>query len=78
MSTRSGDELVEMLLAGEDIPGEEGRAANDLLREIARGYPAENLSRLIPRHGWPWPVHTAWRTPPPRTTRMYAPSPKAR
>ena len=36
-----------MLLAGEDIPGEEGRAANDLLREIARGYPAENLGRLI-------------------------------
>lgn len=36
-----------MLLAGEDIPGEEGRAANDLLREVARGYPAQNLSRLI-------------------------------
>jgi hypothetical protein len=36
-----------MLLAGEDIPGDEGRAANDLLRKIALGYPAQNLSRLI-------------------------------
>lgn len=36
-----------MLLAGEDIPGEEGRAANDLLLEVLRGYPAQNLSRLI-------------------------------
>ena len=36
-----------MLLAGEDIPGDEGRAANDLLREVIRGYPAQNLSRLI-------------------------------
>jgi hypothetical protein len=36
-----------MLLAGEDIPGEEGRAANDLLREVLRGYPAQNLGRLI-------------------------------
>jgi hypothetical protein len=36
-----------MLLAGKDIPGEEGRAANDLLRAIALGYPAQNLSRLI-------------------------------
>jgi hypothetical protein len=47
VSSHSGDELVEMLLAGEDIPGEEGRAANDLLREVIRGYPAQNLSRLI-------------------------------
>ena len=47
MSSHSGDELIEMLLAGEDIPGEEGRAANDLLREVIRGYPAQNLSRLI-------------------------------
>lgn len=47
MSSRSGDELIEMLLAGEDVPGEEGRAANDLLREVIRGYPAQNLSRLI-------------------------------
>jgi hypothetical protein len=36
-----------MLLAGEDIPGDEGRAANDLLLEVLRGYPAQNLSRLI-------------------------------
>jgi hypothetical protein len=36
-----------MLLAGEDIPGEEGRAANDLLREVFDGYPAQNLGRLI-------------------------------
>jgi len=36
-----------MLLAGEDFPGEEGRAANDLLREVLRGYPAQNLGRLI-------------------------------
>lgn len=42
MSSRSGDELVEMLLAGE-----EGRAANDLLLEVLRRYPAPNLSRLI-------------------------------
>jgi hypothetical protein len=47
VSSRSGDELVEMLLAGEDILGDEGRAANDLLREVIRGYPAQNLSRLI-------------------------------
>ncbi len=36
-----------MLLAGEDFPGEEGKAANDLLRQVLRGYPAQNLSRLI-------------------------------
>jgi hypothetical protein len=36
-----------MLLAGEDFPGEEGKAANDLLLEVLRGYPAQNLSRLI-------------------------------
>jgi hypothetical protein len=36
-----------MLLAGEDFPGEEGRAANDLLREVLRGYPAQNLGRMI-------------------------------
>jgi hypothetical protein len=28
-------------------PEQEGRAANDLLAEVFRGYPAENLSRLI-------------------------------
>lgn len=39
MSPRSGDELVEMQLADEDIPGEEGRAANDLLREVLVGIP---------------------------------------
>lgn len=47
MSSRSGDELIEMLLAGEDFPGEEGKAANDLLLEVLRGYPAQNLGRLI-------------------------------
>lgn len=47
MSSRSGDELIEMLLAGEDFPGEEGKAANDLLLEILRGYPAQNLGRLV-------------------------------
>ena len=47
MSSHSGDELIEMLLAGEDFPGEEGRAANDLLLEVLRGYPAQNLGRLI-------------------------------
>lgn len=47
MSSRSGDDLLQMLLAGEDIPGEEGRAANDLLLEVLRGYPVQNLSRLI-------------------------------
>jgi hypothetical protein len=36
-----------MLLAGEDFPGEEGKAANDLLGQVLRGYPAQNLSRLI-------------------------------
>jgi len=47
VSSRSGDELIEMLLAGEDFPGEEGKAANDLLLEVLRGYPAQNLGRLI-------------------------------
>jgi hypothetical protein len=36
-----------MLLAGEDFPGEEGKAANDLLLKVLRGYPAQNLGRLI-------------------------------
>jgi len=47
VSSRSGDELIELLLAGEVSPEEEGEAANDLLREVFRGYPAQNLGRLI-------------------------------
>jgi hypothetical protein len=47
VTSHSGDELIEMLLAGEDFPGEEGKAANDLLLEVLRGYPAQNLGRLI-------------------------------
>lgn len=47
MSSRSGDELVELLLAGEMDAEEEGRAANDLLSAVMRGYPAHNLSPLI-------------------------------
>jgi hypothetical protein len=35
-----------MLLAGEDFPGEEGKAANDLLSQVLHGYPIQNLSRL--------------------------------
>jgi hypothetical protein len=47
VSSRSGDELIELLLAGEVSPEEEGQAANDLLREVQRGYPMQNLGRLI-------------------------------
>jgi hypothetical protein len=47
VSSRSGDELIELLLAGQVSPEEEGEAANDLLREVFRGYPAQNLGRLI-------------------------------
>ena len=47
MSSRSGDELIELLLADEVSAEEEGKAANDLLREVFRGYPAHNLGRLI-------------------------------
>jgi hypothetical protein len=43
-----GDELIERLLrAGALDPEEEGQAANDLLSEVFRGYPAQNLGRLI-------------------------------
>jgi hypothetical protein len=47
VSSRSGDELIDLLLAGQASPEEEGQAANDLLREVQRGYPAQNLGRLI-------------------------------
>jgi hypothetical protein len=47
VSSRSGDELIELLLAGQMSPEEEGKAANDLLREVQRGYPMQNLGRLI-------------------------------
>jgi hypothetical protein len=47
VSSRSGDELIELLLAGQVSPEEEGQAANDLLREVQCGYPAQNLGRLI-------------------------------
>jgi hypothetical protein len=47
VSSRSGDELIDLLLAGQVSPEEEGEAANDLLREVFRGYPAQNLGRLI-------------------------------
>jgi hypothetical protein len=47
VSTLSGDELIEVLLAGDLDPDEEGEAANDLLSRVLGGYPAHNLSRLI-------------------------------
>jgi len=47
VSLRSGDELIELLLSGDQDPEEEGEAANDLLRQVLRGYPAKNLGRLI-------------------------------
>ena len=47
MSSRSGDELIELLLSGSADPDEEGKAANDLLAQVQGGYPARNLSRLI-------------------------------
>jgi hypothetical protein len=47
VSSRSGDELIELLLTEEMDPEEEGETANDLLAEVIRGYPALNLSRLI-------------------------------
>jgi hypothetical protein len=46
VSSRNGDELIELLLSGEEDPEEEGAAANELLAQVQRGYPAENLSRL--------------------------------
>jgi hypothetical protein len=47
VSSRSGDELIELLLAGGLDPDEEGIAANELLSVVMRGYPAHNLTRLI-------------------------------
>jgi hypothetical protein len=46
VSSRSGDELIELLLSGERDPEEQGAAANELLAQVQRGYPAQNLSRL--------------------------------
>jgi hypothetical protein len=46
VSSRSGDELIELLLSGGEDPEEAGAAANDLLAQVQRGYPAQNLSRL--------------------------------
>jgi hypothetical protein len=47
VSSRSGDELIELLLSEEADPQEQGEAANDLLAQVQSGYPAQNLSRLI-------------------------------
>jgi hypothetical protein len=46
VSSRTGDELIELLLAGGMDFDEEGQAANDLLSAVIDGYPAHNLTRL--------------------------------
>jgi hypothetical protein len=43
----SGDQLIDLLLAGDLTQDEEGEAASDLLSRVLGGYPAHNLSRLI-------------------------------